>query len=91
MSATRVNFNISDHDSTSVKSPTEMYETRTPKILEDIELDDKTCSIFRDVEDDYKPLERLFGKVTAGMAFGETGLLNLSENKLRFYNAIALK
>ena len=55
------------------------------------DLDEFTCDIMRDVNDGYKPLERLFGKLTDGMAFGLTGLTNLHESQKRFYNAIALK
>jgi CRP-like cAMP-binding protein len=36
------------------------------------------------------PLERLFGTLTPGMAFGETALLLMNEPKHKFYNAIAL-
>lgn len=51
---------------------------------------EETCPIYRDSEDKYKALERLFGTMTVGMAFGETGFLTKSENKKRFYNAVAL-
>jgi len=39
---------------------------------------------------EFKPLERMFGTLTPGMAFGESSLLQLNESKSRFYNAIAL-
>lgn len=55
-----------------------------------IALTEETCPILRDSGDLYKPLEKLFGCLTAGMAFGESPILNLSDNKNRFYNAIAL-
>jgi len=38
-------------------------------------LDESSCPILRDSGDNYKPLERLFGKLRPGMAFGETFLL----------------
>jgi len=40
-----------------------------------IVLDESSCPILRDSGDNYKPLERLFGKLRPGMAFGETFLL----------------
>lgn len=39
---------------------------------------------------EFKPLERMFGTLTPGMAFGESSILQLNETKNRFYNAIAL-
>lgn len=60
-----------------------MYDTRTL-------LNENTCSLFRDSEDSYRVLERLFGTMTVGMAFGESGFLTPGDNKARFYNAIAL-
>ena len=53
-------------------------------------LNESTCPVFRDPFDDFKPLERLFGSMTVGMAFGESGFLNIAENIPRFYNAVAL-
>jgi len=51
---------------------------------------EETCPIYRDSEDKYKALERLFGTMTVGMAFGETGFLSQNDHKRRFYNAVAL-
>lgn len=53
-------------------------------------LNEETVALYRDSEDNYQALERLFGTMTQGMAFGETSFLNPSDNKLRFYNAVAL-
>lgn len=53
-------------------------------------LTEQTCPILRDTQNDYKPLERLFGTISSGMAFGESTLLSLHENKNRFYNAVAM-
>lgn len=44
----------------------------------------------RDAHDGYRALERYFGALTQGMAFGESALFNIYENKNRFYNAVAL-
>jgi len=63
-------------------SPT-IYDNRTL-------LNVDTCPIYRDSEDNYRPLEKLFGTMTVGMAFGETGFLKTSDSKKRFYNAVAL-
>jgi hypothetical protein len=63
-------------------SPT-IYDNRTL-------LNEETCAIYRDSDDNYKALERLFGTMTVGMAFGETGFLTGNDNKKRFYNAVAL-
>lgn len=40
----------------------------------------------RDAKDKYAPLERLFGVLAEGNAFGESALLY--ENRRKFYNAI---
>ena len=53
-------------------------------------LNESTCPVFRDPFDDFKPLERLFGSMTVGMAFGESGFINIADNIPRFYNAVAL-
>lgn len=53
-------------------------------------LSESTCPIYRDAFDNYKPLERLFGTMTVGMAFGESVFLNINESRPRFYNAVAL-
>jgi hypothetical protein len=42
----------------------------------------------RDAKAEFVPLERMFGTLTKGMAFGETAMC--LEPKKRFYNAIAL-
>lgn len=52
------------------------------------DLDENTCSVYRDVLNDYKPLEKLFGVLQPCNAFGECALLQ--EPKTKFYNAIAL-
>ena len=55
------------------------------------QLNEQTCPILRDTFEDYKPLERMFGILSTGMAFGESALLNYdSKPTLRFYNAIAM-
>jgi len=43
-------------------SPT-IYDSKTL-------LTEETCPIYRDSENNFKALERLFGTMTAGMAFG---------------------
>ena len=43
----------------------------------------------RDSQDSYRQLEKLFGILGKGMAFGESILLG-SQEKNRFYNAITL-
>jgi len=48
-----------------------------------------TCPIIRDSFDFYKPLERFFGTLRVGMAFGESPLLGGSD-KNRFFNGTAL-
>jgi CRP-like cAMP-binding protein len=53
-------------------------------------LSEKTCPVYRDSLDNFKALERLFGSMTVGMAFGESGFLNTNDNRARFYNAVAL-
>ena len=63
-------------------SPT-VYDNRTL-------LNEETCPLYRDSENNYKPLERLFGTMTVGMAFGQTAFQNSAESKKRFYNAVAL-
>jgi hypothetical protein len=42
----------------------------------------------RDAKGDFAPLERIFGTLTKGMAFGDTAMS--LEPRKRFYNAIAL-
>lgn len=49
----------------------------------------QTCPLLRDSLDSYKPLERHFGTLTTGMAFGESFMLGGSDRN-RFYNAIAM-
>ena len=45
----------------------------------------------RDSQEEYRPLEKLFGTLIPGNAFGETALsIPLQESKPKFYNAIAL-
>jgi hypothetical protein len=44
----------------------------------------------RDSGNNYLPLERLFGTLTQGMAFGEISLLNPYKLEQKFYNAVAL-
>ena len=57
-------------------------------------LDENLVPLFRDPTKGYKPLERHFGTITSGMAFGESCMFGsesrgLSE-KPSFFNAIAL-
>jgi CRP-like cAMP-binding protein len=47
----------------------------------DVVLNAETCPILRDAGYDYKPLERLFGTLVAGQAFGESCVLNAAEGK----------
>lgn len=54
-------------------------------------MDEQTCNLLRDVGDNYKPLERLFGRLSDGMAFGLSSFMHLNETQKRFYNAIALR
>ena len=58
----------------------------------DVVLDAETCPILRDSGLQYKPLERLFGTLVAGQAFGESSVLSAADGKFqtRFYNAVAL-
>lgn len=51
-------------------------------------LNEITCPLLRDTKNGNKVLERLFGTLTKGMAFGELAM-NLGAKK-SFYNAIAL-
>lgn len=44
----------------------------------------------RDTQENYVALERLFGYLTSGMAFGQSALINYYESKTRFYNAYAV-
>lgn len=53
-------------------------------------LNETTCPTMRDAHNDYVSLERFFGYLTQGMAFGESALMNIYEQKTRFYNAIAM-
>jgi CRP-like cAMP-binding protein len=48
-----------------------------------------TIPIMRDNQDSYKPLEKHFGTLTAGMSFGESFMLEDVE-RARFFNAIAM-
>lgn len=44
----------------------------------------------RDCAHDFKPLERLFGTLGSGDAFGESCLLAINEIKPKFFNALCL-
>jgi hypothetical protein len=57
----------------------------------DFVLDEASCPILRDIREGYEPLERLFGTLQTGMAFGEYAVMNpYAESKQKFYHAIAL-
>lgn len=51
-------------------------------------LDEETCPLMRDSKNHYHCLERLFGTMEKGMAFGDTAMS--LDIKKKFYNAIAL-
>lgn len=51
-------------------------------------LESEYVPLLRDSKNGFAPLERLFGTMEKGMAFGETAM-NL-ENRKKFYHAIAL-
>jgi len=83
-------LNVSDSDSDK-NNKIKLYEEKTPTVYDSRSiLNEETAPIFRDSEENYKVLERLFGTMNVGMAFGETSFLNFNDNKVRFYNAIAL-
>ncbi len=72
-----------------VDSSWNVRKTETQKV-ENI-FDEKKCPLLRDAGNKFKPLERLFGTLTEGMAFGESALLNRElADRNRFFNAIAL-
>lgn len=52
-------------------------------------LNASSIPIMRDNQDNYKPLERHFGTLIAGMSFGESFMLEDVERS-RFFNAIAM-
>lgn len=55
---------------------------------EAVTLTEKTCSLYRDTTNKFAPLERLFGTLNHGCAFGEFTVQ--SEKKAKFYSPIAL-
>lgn len=55
-----------------------------------LELKEHTIDIIRDSKNNYAPLERYFGLLTQGMAFGESCLLNPHEDVEKFYHTIAM-
>ena len=80
---------MSDSDSDSLDD--EMMDGNSPTVYDNRTLlNEETCPLYRDSENNYKPLERLFGTMTVGMAFGQTAFQNSPEGKKRFYNAVAL-
>jgi hypothetical protein len=86
----KADIEVSDSESDK-NNKYKIYEEKSPTIYDARSiLSEETAPLFRDSEDNYKVLERLFGTMIAGMAFGETSFLNLNDNKLRFYNAVAL-
>ena len=55
---------------------------------QEIVLNEKTCPILRNSKNHYAPLERLFGTLDVGMAFGEFAVAK--EGKRKFYEPITL-
>ena len=53
-------------------------------------LNEQTCCLIRDAHKDFKLLERMFGTLPPGCAFGESIMVNMYDTRTRFYSAIAL-
>lgn len=58
---------------------------RKPKVLKP-----EDCRILRDTKNNFEPVERFFGTLRKGDAFGESFMLGGSHNN-RFFNAYALR
>jgi hypothetical protein len=64
-----------DRDDDYSSSDDHNAEGRTPKVgKEEVVLNEKTCPILRDSKSNFAPLERFFGALEKGMAFGELAL-----------------
>jgi hypothetical protein len=68
---------------TSVKLNKEMESTFNEKALTE-----ETCPLMHDSKNRFVCLERLFGTMEKGMAFGDSAMS--LDNKKKFYDAIAL-
>ena len=55
-----------------------------------VQVDQNDLPIWRDADNEFKPVETLFGTIDGGCGFGENALFNIKDHQQRFYSTIAV-